>query len=382
MNLLKKTVAVCCVLSMLGNVSACGAAPETKKKVTETYNVSSVVENVKNEGNHSDSSGAVNFSNFDPDAVIAQCSGCAEPFKYYNALLGAYQHINNNDENSKTYLEVADEVEERIPSVMNHQCIAPVIHVEDMPLVVGHYSGFYTGDWKGTGPCGTGKFEGLNRVDSRFGSVVFSYNGSWANGLPNGYGVSYGEQGFDGHDYYYCGEMVNGKRNGKGYMYEYVNGKDRFYDEAEWQDGKLVSNVSVVEYLDGEMYSFGKMTGYGNGAAWTEQMTMEQLKEQIKTDAMIIGTVVLGKMFCDAMDSLTAEDPNYGVTYGTSREQQMAELNAWRERKEEENKAEQAEIERKNEEFRQGAEYTYEKCISQGDTSSEKYQWADKNKGW
>ena len=35
MNLLKKTVAVCCVLSMLGNVSACGAVPETKKKVTE-----------------------------------------------------------------------------------------------------------------------------------------------------------------------------------------------------------------------------------------------------------------------------------------------------------------------------------------------------------
>ena len=124
------------------------------------------------------------------------------------------------------------------------------------------------------------------------------------------------------------------------------------------------------------------MTGYGNGSAWTEQMTMEQLKEKIKTGAFVIGTVVLGKMFCDAMDSLTADDPNYGVTYGTSREQQMAELEAWRERKEEENKAEQAEIERRDEEFRQSAEYAYEKCISRGDTSSELYQWGDKNKGW
>lgn len=378
----KKGVVFCCILSMLCHISACGTAPESAENTAETSRISSPAENAETEENNSSSSGAVNFSHFDPDAIIAQCSECAEPFKYYNALLGAYQHINNNDENSKTYLEVADEVEERLPDVMNHQCTAPVVHVENMPLVVEHYYGFYTGDWQGMGPCGTGKFEGSNKVDARFGSVVFTYNGSWDNGLPNGYGVSYGEQGFDGHDYYYSGEMVNGKREGKGYMYEYVNGKDRFYDEADWQDGKLISNVEVVEYLDGEIYSFGKMTGYGNGSAWTEQMTIEQLKEKIKTGAFVIGTVVLGKMFCDAMDSLTADDPNYGVTYGTSREQQMAELESWRKRKEEENKAIEQENQYREEKLKADAQYVHDDCVSKGDDYSNDRQWADRILGY
>ena len=66
----------------------------------------------------------------------------------------------------------------------------------------------YSGDWKDGAPNGEGIGYGLNEENE----VIWIYQGSWINGLMDGYG----EITFPGRITYYKGEWKNGQRFGNG----------------------------------------------------------------------------------------------------------------------------------------------------------------------
>ena len=66
----------------------------------------------------------------------------------------------------------------------------------------------YSGEWKDGAPNGEGVGYGLNEENE----VIWIYQGSWVNGLMDGYG----EITYPGSIAYYKGEWKNGKRFGDG----------------------------------------------------------------------------------------------------------------------------------------------------------------------
>ena len=66
----------------------------------------------------------------------------------------------------------------------------------------------YSGDWKDGAPNGEGIGYGLNEENE----VIWIYQGSWINGLMDGYG----EITFPGRITYYKGEWKDGQRFGNG----------------------------------------------------------------------------------------------------------------------------------------------------------------------
>ena len=293
------------------------------------------------------------------DAVVSQCSDCEQALTYHISLMMAFNHIDNGDANSATYREKAKEFQQIIYQDMHHSCTAETLYVEDMPYYVGEYSGLYTGSWKGAGPAGKGSFFGLRHRDGTrlsAGGNTFTYTGDWAYGLPEGYGDSYEQIGFGGNETYYSGEFEAGERSGWGVMYQRVGDRDRFYGEASWSGGELVSETDVAEYTvsTGELYAIGKMMGADGYAGWTEYQTAEQIKSKLQSALLVASVVaggVLGYMYADK----TAPQ------IGTSPEEQMAALATWRADKEAADKMDAELYEEKQEQMRENAKYNYEK---------------------
>ena len=102
--------------------------------------------------------------------------------------------------------EYLKETQDRLAEVAQHDCDAKVEQVENYPYVCNNYIGFYTGDWKGSAPCGKGTFNGRILIGTfedqpSLGSYIDNtltnnyninmiYSGDWKGGLPNGTGLT------------------------------------------------------------------------------------------------------------------------------------------------------------------------------------------------
>lgn len=199
------------------------------------------------------------------DDLTAGCSGCQEVAKYTRALSKAFQHLRETDSDMEAYLAKIDEIQQKIYDLMQHDCKAQKVYVENMPLNYYRYWGFYTGDWQGAGPVGYGSFigESINLACVIGQNHIYQYEGDWQGAVPYGNGKFHSEftmQDADGKTVRiniqdYVGGMKMGVKDGEGTQYENNNERGditvRYYDTGYYQNGHLQGTVDFAEY-DGE----------------------------------------------------------------------------------------------------------------------------------
>lgn len=180
---------------------------------------------------------------FSYDAIVEQCSDCNEAIAAYSDLMDSACEF-GYDKDELNYLT------DRYSKAMHHSCNADVIEVTNVPYVYRSCLGLYTGEWKGAGPFGVGKFSGT----ARFTDDIISYDGEWAYGLPEGEGYLYIQNFADSSwDLNYSGSFHAGMRNGTGYIYEYNKGgfngpMYRIYDVATFENDIMTSTTDVEQY--------------------------------------------------------------------------------------------------------------------------------------
>ena len=176
---------------------------------------------------------------------------------------------------------------------------------------------------------------------------VVSYTGEWGFGVPNGKGELYVENYLGDWDMTYMGQMKNGLRDGVGSWYEYYDNeyqspKFRIYGEAVYSENRLTEWTDCVEYFaeTGEIYQYCKMItdDAGNplmGDTWgpNDLSPEEEYALGVATAAVTLGMVAY------LVDTAFTND----YDYERAKQNQLNELNSWRENKAAE---EQANMER------------------------------------
>ena len=280
------------------------------------------------------------FESFSLDAIVEECPDCQSAIETYIEMIKVGQDWTT----SKEELEM---LENQKCNQMQHLCTAKIIQVENVPYVFRGGFGLYTGDWMGAGPCGKGSFSGTT-----YGNIV-TYDGDWGFGVPNGEGELYAENGYlRGWDTTYTGEFKNGMRDGVGSWFEYYDDSEkavdpqpryRIYDIATYSNDMLTDWVNCADYDagTGELLGYCKMTTNETGASLMgERWGADELSPEEKNalgvagSLFIAGTVVY--MGSEMISSLT--DPHYAdsIYKGKTPEEQMAELNQYRQQKEKE----------------------------------------------
>jgi len=312
---------------------------------------------------------------FSLDAISKQCDGCEEALNVYLEMLEESKSLNSTP-------EIVEAYEEELSRCMRHDCSAKVIQVENIPYAYRGSVGVYSGGWQGAGPSGYGTYKG-----AVYWSDVVSYTGDWKYGLPDGEGELYVQEYAGGWDMEYKGQLAEGKRNGEGYLIEYYRSigdgmpsKYRIYDKTVFQYDELARETECVQYLadTGELHSYYRMIGDGNGWVDIKQQwyanelspEQQQLLDYAEC-AFVIGTI--GYMVNTAIHA-SEEVPR------KSYEEQMAELNHWREQKEAEERQAQEWREKEAEENRNFCRYKYEQLHAIDPTdSSLDAQYYEKN---
>ena len=279
-------------------------------------------------GNNKSSTGLMAAENMMVSGT-EECSGCAEAATCYDALMdsaNAYGlDINELAANTTQYY-----------NAMHHDCSSDITNVENVPFVYRGCLGTYTGEWKGAGPFGTGKFEGITKYKNN----AISYEGDWAYGLPEGVGNLYIQDFADSSwDMIYSGDMKAGNREGTGYICEYNAGGSynpmyRVYDAATFQNDIMTSVVDCTQYdsKTGELMCYNRVTG-DNSSGWVIELDHWEANElnpeqrqtlELAECALVVGTVgYMAKSFYDGM--------TYDYDAHVDKEQQiLSELDAIR----------------------------------------------------
>lgn len=292
------------------------------------------------------------------EQIVEQCSACENAL---NSLIEVCElgteYGYDKDELMSVSLRKCEE--------MQHNCTADVIQVENVPYVYRCCYGYYTGQWQGAGPSGTGTFVGKNKLSED----IVSYSGDWAYGLPNGTGELYIENFLNhGNNITYSGNMSNGKRNGNGYMHEYIPGYGYMvYGETVFENDVLAreTEVEVFDKDTGEVKEYLRVKGEEDGSVYlTVQWYAGELspEQQQIVDyaqaALFVG--FLGYMGHMALDGTGGLDVD--AYYQELNDDMMADLNAYNERKEAE-RLEMLETKQKEEEFRNHSRDLYEKDL-------------------
>jgi hypothetical protein len=280
------------------------------------------------------------FESFSLDAIVDECPDCQSAIETYIEMIKVGQDWTT----SKEELEM---LENQKCNQMQHLCTAKIIQVENVPYVFRGGFGLYTGDWMGAGPCGKGSFSGTT-----YGNIV-TYDGDWGFGVPNGEGELYAENGYlRGWDTTYTGKFKNGMRDGVGSWFEYYDDSEkavdpqpryRIYDIATYSNDMLTDWVNCADYdaETGELLGYCKMTTNETGASLMgERWGADELSPEEKNAFGVAGSLfiagVVVYMGSEMISSLT--DPHYAdsIYKGKTPEEQMAELNQYRQQKEKE----------------------------------------------
>ena len=305
-----------------------------------------------------DSSQTADSGEFSLDAIADQCSACRELLEYRISLIKATERIVNYDPERATYIEAADELQSRIYNGMQHSCTAPSYYVENFPVLIGSREGEYTGYWKGAGPSGQGTFVGKDIYTNHLDNIVYQYTGEWQYGLPCGSGMQMFSRNDELYQFatVYAGDFSAGEPNGYGTLYRKSwEGNDVYYEEAYFQDGALVGQTNFVEYDSNGKYLGAGIAEDGGG----DQMELNVVSYYKSVDvkealavAGICAAAVLGGAYLLGGGSSSS--------YGTSAEQQMAELQRWRDDQTASNEAEYAAQEEREEQYKQYCRSRYE----------------------
>lgn len=300
------------------------------------------------------------------------CSQCEEAAKYLKGINKAYSHIKSTAEDKSLYAEVADDALKTYKDLIRHDCSAEVKYVKDIPYVMGHYSGMYTGEWKGAGPCGKGTFTGYDPINTIGGLNSYTYIGEWKYGLPNGTGEAYADQDFGGNYTYYHGEMVDGKRCGKGSMCQQISYFNRYYSETLWENDNLAVETDVAEFNkdSGELITYGKMIASGSYVDFTERkkaMSKQELKE---LGIGIAGTVLACMIISPLIDEVLPDSSSLLSTP----EEQLAALDEWRKYKEKEAEQEAERQEEAAKAAKDNAYYNMRRLEQSGQTDTNEYK--------
>lgn len=280
------------------------------------------------------------FESFSLDAIIDECPDCQSAIETYIEMIKVAQDWTT----SKEELEM---LESQKCNQMQHLCTAKIIQVENVPYVFRGGFGLYTGEWMGAGPSGKGSF-----IGTVYGNIV-TYDGDWGFGVPNGEGELFAESGYlRGWDSTYNGEFKNGMRDGIGSWLEYYDDSEkvvapqpryRIYDIATYSNDALTDWVNCADYdaETGELLGYCKMKTDETGAPLMgERWGADELSPEeenalgVAVSLLITGAVIY--MGTEMVRSFT--DPHYAdsIYKGQTREEQMAELNQYRQQKEQE----------------------------------------------
>ncbi len=288
---------------------------------------------------------AVTLEEFSLDAIIEQCPDCQAAMETYIALIAACQDW-------MTSKETIEALEKKKCEQMQHFCTAQVIHVEEIPYAYKGSIGLYTGDWIGAGPAGNGTYFG-----AIYDTNIVSYTGEWGFGMPNGEGQLYLENYLGPWDMTYTGQMKNGMRDGTGSWFEcyddggYHEPTYRIYDEAVYSQDQLTEWTDCVKYDagTGEIIEYCKMKTDESGLplmgeVWGPNDMSPEMENLlgIAGSLFLVGAMVY--MTGEVVQSLT--DDTY---VGKTPEEQLAELDRYREEK----KAEEQKILEREQEKRE-----------------------------
>ena len=302
----------------------------------ETENAMEIAQDKENPASNDEMYSVESFS---LDAIVEECPDCQSAIETYIEMIKLAQDWTT----SKEELEI---LEDQKCNQMQHLCTAQIIQVENVPYVFRGAFGLYTGDWMGAGPCGKGSFSG-----TVYGTIV-TYDGDWGFGVPNGEGELYAESGYSrGWDVTYTGQFKNGMRDGVGAWFEYYDGwqpadprpRYKIYDIATYSNDMLTDWVNCANYdaETGELLGYCKMKTNEKGASLMgEQWGADELSPEEKDALGVAGSLfiagVMIYMGSEMVSSLT--DPHYAddIYKGKTPEEQMAELNQYRQQKEKE----------------------------------------------
>lgn len=294
----------------------------------------------QDKGNLASNDEMYSVESFSPGAIVDECPDCQSAIDTYIETIKVAQDWTT----SKEELEI---LENQKCNQMQHFCTAQIKQVENVPYVFRGAFGLYTGDWMGAGPCGKGSFSG-----TVYGNIV-TYDGDWGFGVPNGEGELYAESGYlRGWDATYTGQFKNGMRDGTGSWFEYYDDSEkavapqpryRIYDIATYSNDMLTGWVNCADYdaETGELLEYSKMTTDETGAPLMgERWGADELSPEEKNalgvagSLFIVGVVIY--MGSEMVSSLT--DPHYAdsIYKAKTPEEQMAELNQYRQQKEKE----------------------------------------------
>lgn len=247
--------------------------------------------------------------------------------------------------------EYLKETQDKLAEASEHDCDAKVEQVENYPYVCNNYIGFYTGDWKGSAPCGKGTFNGRILIGTfedqpNLGSYIDNtltnnyninmiYSGDWKGGRPDGTGLTIKmTTAKDPSDFIryvqemYYGDYKNGSLNGNATVMNVFNRTDitegeriTYFDEGNYVDGVLQGTVDFAQYDDQGLLAVGQ------GVPWNhENMTggygllipddnytnvreeAERYMEQAQTFAAtigILGTMYIGVKVLDSLDPMS-----------------------------------------------------------------------------
>lgn len=358
---------VCC--SFVSCSGSAVSSPEKTEKITDDNadNVSDIsgtsVSDTSAQHGETFTSDQMSF-----DYISSQCSGCNDVLDMRISLAKANAHLLSSDENRDIYLEKLVEIEDKIYNLMQHNCTADMVYVEDYPLVYNQYHGTYTGYWQGGGPSGQGTFTAMGYVPlwQEDYEIVYQYSGDWKYGLPDGQGSyiyhSFQKEVAQANNYYqeYVGGMKAGRKNGDGTEYEKYPSHEFYYNTGYYENNQLTERVYYNEFdNDGNLLSAGYAADLGNGKDIMHMNIAEYtyIPGEAKMDAvgvLIITAIVAEILIVNHFDKFDLDEYREKL-----RESSMAELEAYRERKEEENKKIAEEQEQQKESYRQYCETKY-----------------------
>ncbi len=315
------------------------------------------------------------------DSIAESCSQCEEAMKYMIAIAKAFKHLKETTEDKNAYIDKIDELQQKVYDLMQHDCHAETIHVENFPLCFYRYYGSYTGDWKGAGPVGYGTFVGdglLEELNKDWQINHYQYEGEWKGGVPYGNGQFYSEytllntDGSRVRTYLqdYSGEMKMGLKDGVGTQYEETYEGDyrtmRYYETGYYEKDCLQGTVEFAEYdASGTLLKAGTaIHGYGTAIdgvsgptrLWDNEVTYDREVSIEKSQEFLgfaLGVMaIIGGIFL--ANNLSVDDYN-----PQSAEQAQQELNQYFANKEAEAHERAKREEQERESYRQYCEDRY-----------------------
>ncbi len=314
----------------------------------------------------------------------------------YENVLNLYGSLSSFSDNLYNFIKrKLRETENKVYDLMNHNCTAETVYVENYPYVCNDCIGYYTGSWKGCGPVGEGTFTGF-KIDCFANNPAcydntYTYKGEWQAGLPHGQGnyslliypneetlqSNYGDIHFEE---YYSGEMGKGMKNGRGvittifHRFDMDNG-DRisYFSECTFKDDKLSGSVEFADYDNKGLAKAGSAKqGPGNGLSGYYSLTPANIsydreRSQEKRNDILQMAAAIAVVGAGLYLGIKLADDIGGNSYNSSQNNQQAMMNYLDQSGEEDQKKameEAALIAQQQESDRQYYEKKYEESLA------------------